>query len=76
MQHVTLDGAGIATAPNALRYCWPAELDLIAQLAGLRLRERYGGSNRTPFEASGHSRISVYGPTPATEHDRPDPQRR
>jgi SAM-dependent methyltransferase len=31
------------------RYVWPAELDLMAELAGLRLRERWGGWNREPF---------------------------
>ncbi len=31
------------------RYVWPAELDLMAQLAGMRLRERWGGWGREPF---------------------------
>jgi hypothetical protein len=47
-QHVTLDGQGIRLLPVALRYCWPRELDLMAQLAGLRLRERHGDWSRTP----------------------------
>src|SRR5204863_7533001 len=31
------------------RYAWPAELDLMAQLAGMTLRERWGGWRREPF---------------------------
>ncbi|MGC4806217.1 class I SAM-dependent DNA methyltransferase [Micromonospora sp. DT233] len=42
------------------RYVWPAELDLMAQLAGLRLRERWAGWDRAPFthESTGH--VSVW----------------
>ena len=31
------------------RYAWPAEYDLMAELAGMRLRERWGGWKREPF---------------------------
>ena len=62
-QHVTLDARGIRLLPVALRYCWPSELDLMAQLAGLRLRERYSDWTRTPFDASSRGHISVYEPT-------------
>src|SRR5207253_1075844 len=31
------------------RYVWPAELDLMARLAGLTLRERWSDWNRAPF---------------------------
>jgi SAM-dependent methyltransferase len=61
-QHVTLDAQGIRLLPVALRYCWPSELDLMAQLAGLRLRERYGDWTQTPFDASSRGHISVYEP--------------
>ena len=30
------------------RYVWPSELDLMAQLAGLRLRDRWEGWDRAP----------------------------
>ena len=33
------------------RYAWPAELDLMAELAGLRLRDRWGGWRHEPFTA-------------------------
>jgi SAM-dependent methyltransferase len=53
------------------RYVWPAELDLMARMAGLRLRERWAGWHREPFTADSPSHISVWeaggaaGPTPA-----------
>ena len=41
------DGTGeYRTIP--FRYVWPSELDLMAQLAGLRLRDRWAGWNREP----------------------------
>ena len=42
------------------RYVWPAELDLMAQLAGMTLRERWGGWRREPFTSSSGSHISVW----------------
>ncbi len=41
------------------RYVWPAELDLMAQLAGLRLRDRWAGWTGEPFtnESGGHVSI-------------------
>ncbi len=52
-------GGGIRMFPVELRYVWPSELDLMAQLAGLRLRERWGGWNREPFAHPGWH-VSVY----------------
>lgn len=42
------------------RYAWPAELDLMAQLAGMRLRERWGGWAREPFTDSSRNHVSVW----------------
>jgi Methyltransferase domain len=42
------------------RYVWPAELDLMAQLAGMRLRERWGGWKREPFTPDSRSHVSVW----------------
>jgi SAM-dependent methyltransferase len=42
------------------RYVWPAELDLMAQLAGMTLRERWGAWRREPFTSSSASHISVW----------------
>ncbi|WP_280841679.1 class I SAM-dependent methyltransferase [Micromonospora sp. A200] len=42
------------------RYVWPAELDLMAQLAGLRLRDRWDGWNRAPFTSESRQHVSVW----------------
>jgi SAM-dependent methyltransferase len=47
-----------ATFPG--RYVWPAELDLMALLAGMTLRERWGGWKREPFTSTSGSHVSVY----------------
>ncbi len=49
------------------RYVWPAELDLMAELAGLRLRERWAGWGREPFTNESEQHISVWEkPAPMT----------
>jgi SAM-dependent methyltransferase len=42
------------------RYAWPAELDLMAQLAGMRLRERWSGWKREPFTSDSRKHVSVW----------------
>ena len=42
------------------RYVWPAELDLMAQLAGMRLRERWSGWKREPFTSDSRNHVSVW----------------
>jgi SAM-dependent methyltransferase len=42
------------------RYVWPAELDLMAQLAGFRLEARHADWDRTEFTAESRSHVSVY----------------
>ena len=42
------------------RYVWPSELDLMARLAGMRLRERWGDWTRKPFTSESTSHISVW----------------
>ena len=42
-QMITFDGQGMHLRPVAIRYSWPAELDLMADRAGLRLAGRYAG---------------------------------
>jgi methyltransferase family protein len=54
-------GGGISMYPVELRYIWPSELDLMAEHAGLRLRERWGGWKREPFDATRWC-ISVFEP--------------
>ena len=59
-QYVVLTEGGIRLYPAQLRYAWPSELDLMAQLAGLRLRERWASWQRAPFTASSTGHVSVY----------------
>jgi SAM-dependent methyltransferase len=42
------------------RYVWPAELDLMARLAGMTLRERWHDWTRAPFTASSTSHVSIW----------------
>jgi hypothetical protein len=46
--------------PTVIRYFWPAELDLMCRLAGLRLAARFGGWTREPFTAASQVHVSVY----------------
>jgi SAM-dependent methyltransferase len=58
--HVRLTRDGVRLFPIVQRYTWPSELDLMARIAGLRLKERWDGWNREPFTATGNV-VSVYG---------------
>jgi hypothetical protein len=42
------------------RYAWPAELDLMAELAGMSLRERWSGWKREPFTSDSSKHVSVW----------------
>jgi SAM-dependent methyltransferase len=53
------DGRGEHTTYPG-RYVWPAELDLMAQLAGMTLRERWGGWGREPFTSESTEHVSVW----------------
>ncbi len=59
-QNVAIREDGARLYPVSLRYAWPSELDLMARLAGLTLRARYGGWNRQPFIQASETHISVY----------------
>ncbi len=58
--HVLLSTAGMQFNPVVQRYAWPAELDLMARIAGLRLTERWGGWKREPFVSTSDLHVSVY----------------
>jgi len=59
--HVVLkNGAQVELYPVFLRYAYPAELDLMARLAGLRLRNRWGGWHKEPFTSDSRFHVSVY----------------
>ena len=42
------------------RYAWPSELDLMAELAGMRLRDRWSGWKREPFTSDSRKHVSVW----------------
>lgn len=42
------------------RYVWPSELDLMAEVAGMRRRERWAGWRREPFTGDSRSHVSVW----------------
>jgi hypothetical protein len=48
------------------RYVWPAELDLMARLAGMTARERWSGWNREPFTSDSRQHVSVWQKTAST----------
>src|SRR5262249_49018242 len=62
--HVSLSTDGISLGPFVHRLPWPSELDLMARLAGLRLRDRWGGWSREPFTAGSSNVVSVFAPCP------------
>jgi SAM-dependent methyltransferase len=59
-QQVVVDAGGARLYPTVVRYIWPAELDLMCRLAGLRLEGRYGGWSQEPFTAASATHVSVY----------------
>jgi SAM-dependent methyltransferase len=60
-QHVFVREDGIRFAPVSIRYAFPSELDLMARLAGLELKERWGGWSGEPFTAQSTDHVSIYG---------------
>lgn len=62
-QHVVLKDGNIEMYPVFIRYAYPSELDLMAQLAGLELTARYSGWDKGEFTAASTSHVSVYQPT-------------
>src|SRR5712692_2607422 len=59
-QHVHVRDGGVKLYPVQLRYAWPSELDLMARLAGMRLRERWAGWRREAFSGGSGKHVSVY----------------
>lgn len=59
-QHVVIRESGIRLLPVRIRYAFVAELDLMARLAGLRLRERWADWDRSPLTPESQKHISVW----------------
>ena len=58
--HIYITPEGMRMYPVNIRYAWPSELDLMAQLAGMRLRDRWSDWRGTPFTAASTGHVSVY----------------
>lgn len=59
-QHIVLTPEGARLYPVNVRWAYPPELDLMARLAGLRLRDRWSSWKREPFGAESPQHVSVY----------------
>jgi SAM-dependent methyltransferase len=62
--YVRAGSGGLELRSIPFRYVWPSELDLMARLAGMELRERWSGWRREPFTAESRSHVSVWQKTP------------
>jgi len=58
--HVDVTGGRGTVRSIPFRYVWPAELDLMAELAGLRLRDRWSGWGGEPFTHESRKHVSVW----------------
>jgi len=58
--HVEIRESGIKLFPAFLRYVWPSEMDLMARIAGLRLKDRFGDWTGVPFDKQSENHIAVY----------------
>jgi SAM-dependent methyltransferase len=59
-QHVVLTEQGTCFYPVKIRYVWPSEMDLMAQLSQLRLKERWSNWGKSQFTDGSRMHISVY----------------
>jgi SAM-dependent methyltransferase len=58
--HFWSEGGAWHRVSVPFRYVWPAELDLMARIAGMRLRERWAGWKREQFTADSRKHVSVW----------------
>lgn len=58
--HYHIDGDRVRTNSPAFRYVWPSELDLMAEIAGLKLEARWENWDRDPFTGDSRSHVSVW----------------
>jgi len=58
--HLVIGPRGVETYPVNIRYAWPAELDLMAALAGLTLEARHGDWSGSPFSNTSPDHVSVW----------------
>ncbi|MGH9064873.1 MAG: class I SAM-dependent DNA methyltransferase [Acidimicrobiales bacterium] len=58
--HFVVGSAAVSESTTPFRYVWPSELDLMAKLAGMTLRHRWAGWNRSPFTRESTSHVSIW----------------
>ena len=58
--HYLVEDGKLDASSLPLRYVWPSELDLMARLAGMTLRERWSGWKREPFTSDSTRHVSVW----------------
>jgi SAM-dependent methyltransferase len=58
--HYWLENGGVDARSIPFRYVWPSELDLMARLGGMTLRERWGGWKHEPFTSESSKHVSVW----------------
>jgi len=58
--HFWIEDGKVDVFSPPFRYVWPSELDLMARIAGMRLRERWGGWSREPFTGDSAKHVSVW----------------
>ena len=58
--HVWIEDGEVELFSPPFRYVWPSELDLMARLAGMTLRERWSGWRREPFTSESEGHVSVW----------------
>ena len=58
--HLEVVGDQLERVSMPFRYAWPAEYDLMAELAGMHLRERWSGWEREPFTSESRTHVSVW----------------
>jgi SAM-dependent methyltransferase len=65
--HYSIVDGRLETFSMPFRYVWPSELDLMARLAGMTLRERWSSWTREPFTRDSTKHISVWEKTTLQE---------
>jgi len=58
--HVRVVDGRVERGSTPFRYVWPSELDLMAQLAGMRLRDRWADWDREPFASESRKHVSAW----------------
>ena len=66
--HFRIEDGKWCVSSFPFRYVWPSELDLMAQMAGMTLRERWGDWDRSPFTSDSTKHISVWEKTSSSPY--------